>query len=122
MPCIEDLFDQLQRASHFSKTDLRLSYHQLKISKDDVSKIAFQIRYGHYKFLVIPFGLTNAPTKFMDMMNQVFEDYLDQFMIIFVDNILVYSHSKIEHERYLRLVLDILREKKLYSKFKKCEF
>ena len=122
LPHIKNLFDQLQGASHFSKIDLRLSYHQLKIYEDDVSKTTFHTRYGHYEFLVMRFGLTNAPTTFIDMMNQVFKEYLDQFAIFFIEDILVYSHSKVKHERHLILVLEILREKQMYAKFMKCEF
>ena len=122
LPRIEDLFDQLQGAKVFSKIDLRSGYHQLKIKEDDISKSAFRTRYGHYEFLVMPFGLTNAPAAFMDLMNRVFKDYLDKFVIVFIDDILVYSKSKEEHEQHLRAVLQRLREKQLYAKFKKCEF
>ena len=86
------------------------------------SRIAFRTRYGHYEFLVMPFGLTNAPAAFMDLMNKVFRSYLDRFMIVFIDDILVYSKSSVEHEEHLRIVLNILRDKQLYAKFSKCEF
>ena len=122
LPRIDDLFDQLQGSSVFSKIDLRSGYHQLKIKDDDVQKTAFRTRYGHYEFLVMPFGLTNAPAAFMDLMNRVFKDYLDQFVIVFIDDILIYSRSMDEHVEHLRIVLDILKEKQLYAKFKKCEF
>ena len=122
LPRIDDLFDQLQGASVFSKIDLRSGYHQLKIKVEDIQKTAFRTRYGHYEFLVMPFGLTNAPAAFMDLMNRVFKDYLDQFVIVFIDDILVYSHSMMEHAEHLRIVLNLLKDKELYAKFKKCEF
>ena len=122
LPRINDLFDQLQGAAVFSKIDLRSGYHQLKIKEEDIPKTAFRTRYGHYEFLVMPFGLTNAPAAFMDMMNRVFKDYLDDFVIVFIDDILIYSDSEEEHARHLREVLSILKEKQLYAKFKKCEF
>ena len=106
----------------FSKIDLRSGYHQLRIREQDVVKIAFRSRYRHYEFLVMPFGLTNAPTMFMDLMNQVFKSFLDQFVIVFIDDVLVYSRSKEEHEQYLRAILQTLREHRLFSKFSKCEF
>uniref|UniRef100_A0A2N9GE10 RNA-directed DNA polymerase n=1 Tax=Fagus sylvatica TaxID=28930 RepID=A0A2N9GE10_FAGSY len=122
LPRIDDLFDQLQGAQVFSKIDLRSGYHQLKIKSEDIPKTAFRTRYGHYEFLVMPFGLTNAPAVFMDLMNRVFHEYLDRFVIVFIDDILVYSKSLEEHEDHLRIVLQILRDKKLYAKLKKCEF
>ena len=122
LPRIDDLFDQLQGAQCFSKVDLRSGYHQLRIREQDVPKTAFRTRYGHYEFLVMSFGLTNAPAAFMDLMNRVFKPYLDRFVIVFIDDILVYSKSREEHEQHLRLVLQTMREKQLYAKFSKCEF
>ena len=121
LPQIDDLFDQLQGARVFSKIDLRSGYHQLKIWSKDVPKTTFKTRYGHYEFLVMPFGLTNAPAVFMDLMNRIFQPYLDQFVIIFIDDILIYSGSKEDHEEHLRVVLQILRENQLYAKFSKCQ-
>ena len=122
MPRIDDLFNQLQGAQVFSKIDLRSGYQQLKIKSEDIPKTAFRTRYGHYEFLVMPFGLTNAPATFMDLMNRVFHECLDRFVIVFIDDILDYSKSLEEHEDHLRIVLQILRDKKLYAKLKKCEF
>ncbi|KAL5544124.1 hypothetical protein UlMin_007908 [Ulmus minor] len=122
LPRIDDLFDQLKGASVFSKIDLRSGYHQLKIKESDVPKSAFRTRYGHYEFLVMPFGLTNAPAAFMDLMNRVFRAYLDKFVIVFIDDILIYSRSREEHAEQLRTVLRTLSEHRLYAKFSKCEF
>ncbi|XP_019246426.1 PREDICTED: uncharacterized protein LOC109226077 [Nicotiana attenuata] len=122
LPRIDDLFDQLQGARVFSKIDLRSGYHQLRIRASDVPKTAFRTRYGHYEFLVMSFGLTNAPAAFMELMNRVFRPYLDMFVIVFIDDILVYSRSQEEHEQHLRVVLQSLRDSHLYAKFSKCEF
>ena len=119
LPRIDDLFDQLQGKTVFSKIDLRSGYHQLRIREEDIPKTAFRTRYGHYEFLVMSFGLTNAPAAFMDLMNRVFKDFLDICVIVFIDDILVYSQSEEEHELHLQMVLQRLREHKLYAKFKK---
>jgi hypothetical protein len=112
---IEDLFDQLQKARVFSKIDLRSGYHQLRIKEGDVSKTAFRTRYGHYEFTVMPFGLTNAPAAFMDLMNRVFRPFLDTFVIVFIDDILVYSESWEQHREHLSIVLEILRRERLFQ-------
>ena len=122
LPMIDELFDQLQGSREYSKIDLRSGYHQLKVWENDVSKTAFRTRYGHYEFLVIPFGLTNALAAFMDLMNRVFSPYLVKFVIVFIDDILVYSSSPEEHAEHLRTIMQILRERQLYAKFSKCQF
>ena len=122
LPRIEDLFDQLKGAGVFLKIYLRSGYYQLRVKEGDVPKTAFRTRYGHYEFLVMPFGLTNAPAAFMDLMNRVFRPYVDQFVVVFIDDILVYSKDAQEHEQHLRIVLETLREKKLYAKLSKCDF
>ncbi|KAA3483692.1 DNA/RNA polymerases superfamily protein [Gossypium australe] len=118
LPRIDDLFDQLKGASVFSKIDLRSGYYQLRVRDSDVPKTAFRTRYGHYEFLVMPFGLTNAPAAFMDLMNR----FLDQFVVVFIDDILIYSKNETEYAEHLRLVLQTLRDQRLYAKFSKCEF
>ncbi|GJU82898.1 reverse transcriptase domain-containing protein, partial [Tanacetum coccineum] len=122
LPRIDDLFDQLQGSRFFSKIDLRSGYHQLRVHEDDIPKTAFRTRYGHFEFTVMPFGLTNAPAVFMDLMNRVCKPYLDKFVIVFIDDILIYSKTKEDHEVHLGLVLELLRKEKLYAKFSKCEF
>nr|GFA74020.1 hypothetical protein [Tanacetum cinerariifolium] len=138
---INDLFDQLQGSSVYSKIDLRSGYHQLRIREEDIPKTAFRTRYGHYEFLVIPFGLTNAlaifmdlmnwvmpfgltnaPAVFMDLMNQVCKPYLDKFVIVFIDDILIYSKDEKEHEEHLKTILELLKKEELYAKISKCEF
>jgi len=106
----------------FSKIDLRSGYHQILVRPEDVQKTAFRSRYGHYEYVVMPFGVTNAPAIFMDYMNRIFRPYLDQFVVVFIDDILIYSESREEHAEHLRVVLGILREHQLYGKLSKCEF
>ncbi|GKE73990.1 putative reverse transcriptase domain-containing protein [Tanacetum coccineum] len=122
LPRIDDLFDQLQGSSVYSKIDLRSVYHQLRVREEDIPKMAFRTRYGHYEFQVTQFGLTNAPAVFMDSMNRVCKPFLDKFMIVFIDDILIYSKNKKEHEEHLKAVLVLLKKEKLYAKFSKCEF
>ncbi|GJV29029.1 putative reverse transcriptase domain-containing protein [Tanacetum coccineum] len=119
---IDELFDQLQGSRVYSKIDPRSGYHQLRVKEEDIPKIAFRTRYGHYKFQVMPFGLTNAPAVFMDVMNRVYKPYLDKFMIIFIDDILIYSKSEEEHAKHIKLILELLKNEELYAKFSKCEF
>ncbi|GJX95869.1 putative reverse transcriptase domain-containing protein [Tanacetum coccineum] len=122
LPRIDDLFDQLQGSRVYSKIDLRSGYHQLRVREEDIPKTAFRTRYGHYEFQVMPFGLTNAPAVFMDLMNRVCKPYLDRFVIVFIDDILIYSKSRKEHEGHLKLILRLLKKEELYAKFSKCEF
>ncbi|GJU20469.1 putative reverse transcriptase domain-containing protein [Tanacetum coccineum] len=122
LPGIDDLFDQLQGSSVYSKIDLRSGYHQLRVREEDIPKTTFKTRYGHYEFQVMPFGLTNAPAVFMDLMNRVCKPYLDKFVIVFIDDILIYSKNKQEHEEHLKLILELLKKEELYAKFSKCEF
>jgi hypothetical protein len=112
----------MKGASVFSKIDLRSGYHQLKIRESDIPKTAFRTRYGLYEYTVMYFRLTNAPTYFMYLMNKVFMEYLDKFMVVFIDDILIFSKTKEEHEEHLRLVLEKLRSHQLYVKFSKCDF
>ncbi|GJV37842.1 reverse transcriptase domain-containing protein [Tanacetum coccineum] len=119
---IDDLFNQLLGSCHFSKIELWSGYHQLRVQEDDIHKTAFRTRYGHFEFTVMPFGLTSAPAVFMDLMNRVCKPYLDKFIIVFIDDILIYSKTKEDHEVHLGLVLELLRKEKLYAKFSKCEF
>ena len=116
------MFDQLRGARVYSKIDLRTGYHQLRVREIDIPKTAFRTRYGHFEFMVMPFGLTNAPTAFMDLMHRVFQPYLDQFVVVFMDEILIYAQSEWEHEHHLRIVQQLLRYHQLYAKFIKCEF
>jgi hypothetical protein len=122
LPRIEDLFDQMRGAKVFSKIDLRLGYHQMKIRSSDIPKTDFSTRYGLYEFTVMSFGLTNAPAYFMDLKNKVFMEYLDRFTVVFIDDILIYSKSESDHEEHLRLMLHKVRDNQLYAKFSKCEF
>jgi hypothetical protein len=122
LPQIDILFDQLSKAKVFSKIDLRSGYHQIKIRLQDIPKIAFSTRYGLYEYLFMSFGLTNAPTYFMYLMNSIFMPELDKFVIVFIDDILIYSENEKDHAEHLRIVLTRLREHQLYAKFSKCEF
>ncbi|GKC53146.1 putative reverse transcriptase domain-containing protein, partial [Tanacetum coccineum] len=122
LPRIDDLFDRLQGSSVYSKIDLRSGYHQLRVREEDIPKTAFRTRYSHYEFQDMPFGLTNAPAVFMDLMNRVCKPYLDKFMIVFIDDILIYSKNKQEHEEHFKLILELLKKEELYAKFSKCEF
>ena len=122
LPRIEDLFNQLKESFIFSKINLRSRYYQLRVKDGDVLKTSLRTRYGHYEFLVMPYGLKNAPATFMDLMNRVFRPYLDQFVVVFIDDILVYSKNEEENEQHLRIVLQTLREKQLNAKLSKCDF
>ena len=116
------MFDQLRGARVYAKIDLRTGYHQLRVRDTDIPKTTFRTRYGHFEFTVMPFGLTNAPAEFMYLMHRIFQPYLDQFVVVFVDDILIYSQSEWEHEYHFRIVLQLLRDNQLYIKFSKCEF
>jgi hypothetical protein len=122
LPRIDDRFDQLKGACVFSKIDLRSGYHQLKIRDTDIPKTAFITRYGLYEYTVISFVLTNAPTYFIYLMNKVFMEYLDKFVVVFIDDILIFSKNEEEHDEHLRLILQKLRENQLYAKLNKYEF
>ncbi|GKA50209.1 putative reverse transcriptase domain-containing protein [Tanacetum coccineum] len=122
LPRIDDLFDQLQGSRVYSKIDLRSGYHQLRVREEDIPKTTFSTRYGHYEFQVMPFGLTNVLVVFMDLINRVCKPYLDRFVIVFIDDILIYSKSRKENEGHLKLILKLLKEEELYAKFSKCEF
>nr|GEX25563.1 putative reverse transcriptase domain-containing protein [Tanacetum cinerariifolium] len=113
---------RLQGLKVYSKIDLRSGYHQLRVREEDIPKTAFRTRYGHYEFQVMPFGLTNAPVIFMDLMNRVFKPYLNKFVIVFIDDILIYSKSEEEHAKHLKLILELLKKEELYAKFSKCDF
>ena len=115
LPQINDLFDQLQGAGAFSKIDLKSGYHQLRIKPEDMSKTAFRTRYGHYESTMMPFGLTNAPTASMDLMNRVFRPYLEKFVVVFIDDILIYSDDRDQHADYLRLVTNTERASTLWQ-------
>jgi hypothetical protein len=122
LPRIEDLFDQMRGARVFSKIDLISGYHKMKIRPSDIPKMAFSTRYGLYEFIVMSIGLTNAPAYFMNLMNKVFTEYLDKFVVVFIYDILIYSKNDSDHEEHLRMVLQKLRDNQLYAKYSKCEF
>ena len=115
------MFDQFHEETIFSKIDLRSGYHQVRIKDEDIFKAAFRTRYNHYKFVIIPFGLKNAHASFVFLMNNILSNYLDKFVVVFIDDILIYSKNKQEHEEHLKIVLQVLREHKLYAKFSKCD-
>ena len=116
------MFDQLRGDRVYSKIDLRTGYQQLRVRETDIPKMAFRTRYGHFEFAVMPFGLTNAPAAFMDLLYRVFQPYLDQFVVVFMDDILIYSQSEWEHAYHLKIILQLLRDHQLKAKFNKCEF
>ena len=122
LPRMDELFDRVTGARIFTKLDLRSGYHQIRVHPDDTHKTAFVTRYGHYEFTVLPFGLTNAPATFSTLMQSVLHDFLDKFVVVFIDDILIYSKNEREHEQHLRLVLEVLRKERLYAKKSKCEF
>ena len=122
MPRIDELFDQLQGAKYFTKLDLRSGYHQVRISEADIPKTAFHTKHGHYQFRVMPFGLTNAPATFMTLMDSVLRPYLEKFIVVFLDDILINSKTKKTHIEHLRKVFQLLRSHSLFAKESKCEF
>lgn len=122
LPQIHDLLDQLKGSCVFSKIDLRLGYHQIRVKSSDAQNTAFKTRYDHCEFLVMSFGVTNAPAIFMDYMNRIFQPYMGMFIVIFIDDILIYSHTQQEHEEHFRIVMPMLQEKQLFAKLRKCEF
>jgi len=122
LPRIDDLLGQLRGAAVFSKIDLRSGYHQILVKPEDVQKTTFRSPYGHYEYVVMSFWVANSPAIFMDYMNRIFRPYLDQFVVLFINDIPIYSESRDEHAEHLRVVLGILREHKLYGKLSKCEF
>jgi hypothetical protein len=122
LPRIEVLFEQLKGAKIFSKIDLNSGYHQLRINEEDIEKTTFSTRYGHYEYIVMSFGLTNAAAAFMEAMNRMLHEYLDDFIVVFLDDILIYSKSEEEHDGHLSLVLEALRKNQFYAKLKKCAF
>jgi hypothetical protein len=122
LPRIDDLFDRLSGAKVFSRIDLRSGYYQIRIAEGDEKKTACRTRYGSYEFIVMPFGLTNAPATFCTLMNDIFREWLDDFVVVYIDDILIYSSSLEEHAEHLRKVFQRLRENKLYAKLEKCEF
>ncbi|GKC61629.1 putative reverse transcriptase domain-containing protein [Tanacetum coccineum] len=119
---IDELFDKLQGSSVYSKIDLRSGYHQLRVRDEDIPKTAFRTRYEHYEFQVMPFDLTNVPAVFMDLMKRVCKPYLDKFVIVFIDDMLIYSRNKEEHAEHLRIILELLKKEELYAKHSKCDF
>jgi len=122
LPRIDDLMDQLVGAEVFSKIDLRSEYHHIRVKAKDISKTAFRTRYVHYEYSVMPFGVSNAPGVFMEYMNRIFHPFLDRFVVVFIDDILVYLKSEEEHDEHLRVLLGVLKEKKLFAKLSKYEF
>lgn len=122
LPRIDDVFDQLRGSKCFSKIDLRSGYHQMRVRDENMPKTAFRTQYRHFEFLVMSFALTNAPAVFIDLMNRVFKSYLNRFVIVFIDDILIYSASEEEHRDHLRIVLETLRSHRLFAKLSKCEF
>ena len=119
---IDDLFDQIRGVMIFLKIGLRSGYHQVRIKDEDIFKTTFRTRYKHYEFVVMLFGLTNDPTTFMCLMNNVLSKYLDKFVVVFIDDVLIYSKTKEEHDEHLQIILQVLKEHKLYAKFSKCKF